>query len=338
MQSVNMKPVDVSKFFPAAVRAKLAAALAKKAEASDSQTQIEKPKISDFQADAAQKSFNPFRIFDRTVSRRFLIRPENHSKYTEEELEELVPHTLRIFFIEDQVWYLAKDVCSFLGITPDNVSRSLKKLDSCYVRQESLRIESASHVAKKPSIIYKGKLYLLTDHGIYALIQKSRTQYAIEFKQWLHEEVLPCIAKSGIYATDDKIQHMLQNPSEIKICLEQLQNYKEENRKLNKKIKRVEKKKIGYIYVATSDKYRQKNIFKIGCSNNLNERLIQLNTSHHIDDSMYIIKSYSVCDYKIIEKLIHKIFQEYRMSENREFFLIEEHKLIGELNEHVNHE
>lgn len=150
----------------------------------------------DIEIVAAQKSFNPFRIFDRSVARKFLVRPRDHDKYTEDQLEELVPHNLRVFVFDGEVWYLAKDVCSFLGITPDHTSRSLKSIDQACIRQEQISLAPPSGAQVNDQ---RRSFCLLSEAGIYALIQKSKTQYAIEFKEWLNEEVLPEIRRTGGY-------------------------------------------------------------------------------------------------------------------------------------------
>jgi len=150
--------------------------------------------------------FNPFRIFDKLVARKFLIRPRDYDNYTEEQLDELVHNDLRMFVFDNETWFLAKDVCSYLGITPDHISRALKNLDDNYKRQENVILSmapSSGAVSKVPTRAYK--LYLINESGIYALIQKSKTIYAEEFKKWLNEEVLPEIRKTGSFTSAPEV-------------------------------------------------------------------------------------------------------------------------------------
>jgi len=147
-----------------------------------------------------QAEFNPFQIFNREVARKFLIQPRDRSNYTESQLEEMIPHRLRIFKINNETWFLAKDVCAFLGITPDISGRKVSSIESNYVRREDVRLKimtAQEAVCDISTRVYK--MYLVNEPGIYALIQKSRTTYAQEFKRWLNEEVLPTIRTQGSY-------------------------------------------------------------------------------------------------------------------------------------------
>lgn len=151
--------------------------------------------------------FNPFAVFSRAVPRKFLIQHRDHEIYTEEELNELVPHNLRTYRINGQVWYLAKDVTSFLGITPDHASRALKKLDQSNVRQEEITLNTSDAtrgVTGQKSQTHT--MYLISESGIYELIHKSRTVYAIDFQAWLVHQVLPSIRTTGQYVAPPSMQ------------------------------------------------------------------------------------------------------------------------------------
>ncbi|GBP33222.1 PiggyBac transposable element-derived protein 3 [Eumeta japonica] len=50
----------------------------------------------------------------------------------------------------------------------------------------------------------------------------------------------------------------------------------------------------GYIYVATSDYYRENNLFKVGSTVNLDERIRKLNTGRTADDSLYYCDTWEV--------------------------------------------
>lgn len=150
--------------------------------------------------------FNPFKIFDREVARKFLIQSRDRVKYTPEQLEEMVPCSLRTYKIDGKNWFLVKDVCSYLGITPNHTGRALNSIDPNYIRMEDVREKSmnpdSGFMLSEPTRPYK--MYLVNEPGIYALIFKSRTTYAIEFKKWLNEEVLPAIRTQGSYILSEE--------------------------------------------------------------------------------------------------------------------------------------
>ena len=53
---------------------------------------------------------------------------------------------------------------------------------------------------------------VINDSGLYALIFGSKLESAKKFKSWVTSEVLPSIRKHGIYATDNVIDNVLNNP------------------------------------------------------------------------------------------------------------------------------
>lgn len=287
------------------------------------------------------QTFNPFRIFDREVERRFTIRPRDYKKYTEERLHERVAFQLRTFMIANTLYFLLKDVCSFLGITPNNTSRSIESIDSCHVRKECIQLDNMSdcNSDKKDQVrvCQRRNVYLINEPGIYALIQKSRTVYAREFKQWLHEEVLPAIAKYGAYISDNVVQKIQNDSNELKKLLDDLEKHKQDARKkMQENEALLNKCQYGYLYIASSEEYMNRDIYKIGSTIDIDNRLVKLNTSRDIDDSLTMLKTYYVLSYKRIERMVHCIFDKYRNSDRREFFTIPYYDLVTKLDELLN--
>lgn len=156
-----------------------------------------------------EATFNPFRIFDRVVARKFLLRQRDYEKYEKKQLEEMVPHNLRLYHIDGETWFLAKDVCSFLGISLQHVSYYMKKIEPQYVRQEDVTLKISgpeTWATRTAQTSQTHKLYLVNEYGVYALIQKAKTVYAKEFQAWLNEEVLPTIRKTGSYTAPPRIE------------------------------------------------------------------------------------------------------------------------------------
>ncbi len=155
-----------------------------------------------------QKLFNPFAVFGRKVQRKFLIQPRDYNRYSESQLVEEVEHELRIFNIDGTIWYLAKDITSYLGINPKNSARALEKIEQKYIKQENITLKTDDLVhevmPQEPNRAYK--MYLISEPGIYALIQKSKTMYAELFKAWLNEQVLPSIRTSGEYKAESTLK------------------------------------------------------------------------------------------------------------------------------------
>ena len=67
-------------------------------------------------------------------------------------------------------------------------------------------------VAKCDTLGGKQDLTIINESGLYALIFGSKLETAKRFKHWVTSEVLPSIRKHGIYATDNVIDQIMNNP------------------------------------------------------------------------------------------------------------------------------
>jgi len=75
---------------------------------------------------------------------------------------------------------------------------------------------------------------------------------------------------------------------------------------------------IGSVYVITTDVYEQKDIYKIGCTKNLDQRLTAINATRIKDDSFRVVFIYESINYFDVEQSIHRALAGYRL--NNEFF------------------
>jgi len=72
-----------------------------------------------------------------------------------------------------------------------------------------------------PNFPNRGKRYL-TESGVYKLILSSRKPSAIDFKNWVCDEVLPDIRKNGMFMTQEKIVDFYTDPEKV---IEIMQSY-----------------------------------------------------------------------------------------------------------------
>ncbi|GBP92158.1 Putative Bro-N domain-containing protein 019R [Eumeta japonica] len=107
-------------------------------------------------------------------------------------------------------------------------------------------------------------------------------------------------------------------PSEVKQRLRV--SGEPDNTELENSATKLEMATDGYIYVATSDFYRENSLFKIGSTLNLDERLRRLNSGRTVDDRLYYCRHWEVSDVRDIERTIHDALKAFRHSTNREFF------------------
>ena len=59
------------------------------------------------------------------------------------------------------------------------------------------------------------EMTVITEAGLYAAVLKSRVPAAVEFQDWVTDEVLPSIRKHGAYLTEQRIEQILTDPDTI---------------------------------------------------------------------------------------------------------------------------
>lgn len=99
---------------------------------------------------------------------------------------------LRTVVLNNEPWFVAKDVCDILEIK--NPSQALTRLDDD---------EKGLILNDTPS--GKQKMAHVNEYGLYALVLSSRKPEAKQFKRWITHEVIPTIRKTGGYVANDDL-------------------------------------------------------------------------------------------------------------------------------------
>lgn len=71
--------------------------------------------------------------------------------------------------------------------------------------------------------------------------------------------------------------------------------------------------KSGYVYVITTNLYRERDIYKIGFTDNLERRLKQFNNTRTHDDQFYIVNYWKTVRYMTLETKIHHALAEHHL-------------------------
>ena len=128
---------------------------------------------------------------------------------------------LRTIFIQEEPWWVAKDVCAVLGIV--NSREVMNRLDDD---------ERAYGFFDTPG--GKQKITVVNEHGLYEIMFRSNKPEAVEFRRWIKREVLPAIRKSGNYGVADT-RHLVESVAEP---------LKKENEELKSKVIALLEEKI----------------------------------------------------------------------------------------------
>ncbi|NNU59087.1 BRO-N domain-containing protein [Ochrobactrum soli] len=92
---------------------------------------------------------------------------------------------IRVVTIDDQPWFVAKDVCKVLELA-----------NPSYV---TTRLEASQKASFKLPFQRGSASTVITKGGLFSLILSSRKPEAKAFKLWVTDTVLPAIEKDGAY-------------------------------------------------------------------------------------------------------------------------------------------
>lgn len=112
---------------------------------------------------------------------------------------------IRVLKINNEPWFVGKDVATILGYSNtrkaliDHVDDEDKK-DGVTIRDSMGRSQLA---------------VVINESGMYSLILSSKLPSAKKFKRWITSEVLPAIREDGAYITDNKAMQLMSDPQEL---------------------------------------------------------------------------------------------------------------------------
>ena len=95
--------------------------------------------------------------------------------------------TVRAIAIDNEPWFVAKDVCDALGIATNHLRESGRGLDD----DEVLSLPNWEGKGSAPLIV--------SEAGFYKLVLRSRKPEAKAFQRWVTHDVLPAIRRTGGY-------------------------------------------------------------------------------------------------------------------------------------------
>ena len=104
---------------------------------------------------------------------------------------------IRTIIINNEPWFVGKDVASALGYTDINHS----VID--HVDEED-RVNSKTQGQNDPELGQRGT-WMINESGLYSLVLSSKLKSAKAFKRWITSEVLPTIRKTGGYVSNDDL-------------------------------------------------------------------------------------------------------------------------------------
>ena len=197
--------------------------------------------------------------------------------------------SIREITIDNEPWFVGKDIASALGYS--NASKAV----SVHVSEED-RILKMLEADSQNGNVVKTQTALINESGLYALIFGSKLESAKRFKHWVTSEVLPTIHKHGIYATDNVIDNILNNPD---FGIELLTKLKEERKA------RVEAERRNAILTHVNKTYTMTEIAKeLGLKSaiQLNKILAEKKVQYQVNGTQVMYSKYSTLGYEEIKQ------------------------------------
>lgn len=223
--------------------------------------------------------------------------------------QEVLGKQFRVYGTAEEPLFLAKDVAEWIEYSVSNVSKMLAVVDD---EEKTIRtiVTSGSN--------YQTEAWFLTEDGLYEVLMQSRKPIAKQFKKEV-KEILKTIRKHGIYATNNVIDNILNNPD---FGIELLTKLKEE------RAAKVEAERKNAILMHVNKTYTITEIAKelgLKSAMQLNRILAEKKIQYQVNGTWLMYSNYSDCGYEEIKQEVldsGKVIYHRRITQmGREFIL-----------------
>lgn len=221
--------------------------------------------------------------------------------------QEVLGKQFRVYGTAEEPLFMAKDVAEWIEYDKSSVNKMLANVDD----DEKVR-------RNVPTLGGMQESWCLTENGLYEVLMLSRKPIAKQFKKEV-KEILKSIRKHGIYATDNVIDDILNNPD---FGIELLTKLKEERKA------RVEAERTNAILMHVNKTYTITEIAKelgLKSAKQLNRTLADKGIQYQINGTWVMFSKYSDCGYEEIKQEVldtGKVIYHRRITQlGREFIL-----------------
>ena len=221
--------------------------------------------------------------------------------------QEVLGKQFRVYGTAEEPLFLAKDVAEWIEYDTSSVNKMITNVDD----DEKVR-------KNVPTLGGIQESWFLTENGLYEVLMQSRKPIAKQFKKEV-KEILKTIRKHGIYATDNVIDNILNNPD---FGIELLTKLKEE------RAARVEAERKNAILMHVNKTYTITEIAKelgLKSAMQLNRILADKKIQYQVNGTWLMYSNYSDCGYEEIKQEVldsGKVIYHRRITQmGREFII-----------------
>ena len=109
---------------------------------------------------------------------------------------------IRTITIDENPWFILKDLMGILGLT--HSTNLMKRLN----KKGFIKTTVLTNGGKQ-------SVWAVNESNMYKCVLRSNKKVALEFENWITEEVLPMIRKTGAYITDSVWDQITNDPAKF---------------------------------------------------------------------------------------------------------------------------
>lgn len=255
-------------------------------------------------------------------------------------------------------WFSGKEMCTALGYK--DTQNALFKHVKPKHKQPLSALKKLHGVAPcnflwpETLSYHEGKAVYISEHGAYNLAMKCQLSIGDQFRDWLAEDVIPSLRKTGQYKLmKEKDDQLNESMSLLKLEKEKgvitrsmLKKVEEEKEKIElekekalrkmlrlKEITITQKERVisQLVYISTSQSYAAQHRFKVGGvegRRRLKGRLSDYNGRSATGDEWYFCNLFDVADYRKAEGRIEDVIGKFRDKKDKEIYILPYRKLL----------
>ena len=199
-------------------------------------------------------------------------------------------HEVEVLEVEGQILFNPKHVAECLEIA--DVNSSIRNFNE----KQIVKLTNSKLQNMQFRKLHNTGENFLTESGVYKLVFKSHKPNAERFTDWIADEVLPTIRKHGMYATDNVIDNILNNPD---FGIELLTRLKEE------RAARVKAEQRNAVLMHVNKTYTMTEIAKelgLRSAIELNKMLSEMHIQYKVNNTWVMYSDYSNLGYEEIKQ------------------------------------
>ncbi len=237
---------------------------------------------------------------------------------------------IRIVGTSDNPWFCGKDVCDVLGYTFYRDALKTHVDADCKCSLKTL-LDSSTEVRYT-----EGLACYINERGLHSLIVSSRLPSSKHFRNWIVNTLIPSLRTMTTEinrALTNKELELNCRQHELAKATKELQEERQRNNALKVMVSNFKLREIDqYLYIATTKRYANQNLFKVGGVKShglLKSRLATYNTGRPTDDKMFYCATFKCVNFRHLEKRIEDMIDGYKDARRAEMYIMKYEDLLN---------